>query len=70
MEDITTLTHTRVRIPDPNARRLLTLLDGTRDRAALTAAAAATWPTGVREQAGAFVAHALEQFARLALLQA
>jgi len=68
-EDITTLIHTRVRIPDPNARRLLTLLDGTRDRAALTAAAAATWPTGAREQAGAFVAHALEQFARLALLQ-
>jgi SAM-dependent methyltransferase len=68
-EDLTTLVHTRVRVPDPNARRLLTLLDGTRDHAALAAAMAATWPTGLREQAGAFVAHSLTQFARLALLQ-
>ena len=69
-EELTTLAHTRVRVPDPNARRLLTLLDGTRDRAALQAAAAASWPTHMREQAAAFVAHTLEQFARLALLQA
>ena len=69
-EDLTSLGHTRVRVPDPNARRLLNTLDGTRDVAALVTAAAATWPGGVREQAGAFVAHALEQFGRLGLLEA
>lgn len=69
-EELTTLTHTRVRVPDPHARRLLTLLDGTRDRAALTAATAATWRGGGREDAAAFAAYALEQFGRLALLLA
>jgi len=69
-EDVTTLLHTRVQLPDANARRLLTLLDGTRDRAALAAAmngAAFSFDGNV---AGAFVAHALEQFRRLALLVA
>lgn len=69
-DELTSLLHARVRVPDANARRLLTLLDGTRDRAALVAATAATWPTGVRQDAEAFVEHALEQFARLALLAA
>jgi hypothetical protein len=59
-----------VRVPDANARRLLTLLDGTRNRTALVAATAAEWPAGVRQDADAFVTHALEQFARLALLVA
>ena len=37
-DDVTTLLHTRVRIADANALRLLPLVDGTRDRAALAAA--------------------------------
>jgi hypothetical protein len=35
-ETVTTLLHTSIEIRDPVARRLLVLLDGTRDRAALT----------------------------------
>jgi protein-L-isoaspartate O-methyltransferase len=69
-DDLTSLLHARVRVPDANARRLLTLLDGTRNRTALVAATAAEWPAGVRQDADAFVTHALEQFARLALLVA
>jgi protein-L-isoaspartate O-methyltransferase len=67
-DELTSLLHARVRVPDANARRLLSLLDGTRDRAALVAATAAAWPAGMRQDAEGFVAHALEQFARLALL--
>ena len=67
-QDLTSLVHTRVRVPDPNARRLLQLLDGTQDRAALVAATAAALPAGLRSQAGGFVDHALTQFARLGLL--
>jgi len=69
-EDVTTLAHARVRIPDPNARRLLALLDGTRGVPALVAATAAAWPGNRRHDAAAFVAHAVEQFGRLALLAA
>ena len=69
-DELTSLVHTRVRVPDPNALRLLTLLDGTRDVPALVAATTAAWPGGVRQEAAAFVAHALEQFGRLALLAA
>ena len=69
-EDVTTLTHARVRIPDANARRLLAMLDGTRAVPALVSATAAAWPGGMRQDAAAFVAHALEQFGRLALLAA
>ena len=39
--DVTSLRHENVRIEEPAARRLLTLLDGTRDREALRAALAA-----------------------------
>ena len=69
-EDVTSLLHARVRLPDPNARRLLALLDGTRDRAVL---ANAMYDPAVgldRDNAAAFVAHALVQFAKLALLAA
>ena len=69
-EDLTSLAHARVRIADPNARRLLGMLDGTRDVPALVAAMTAAWPGGVRPQAAAFVTHALEQFGKLALLAA
>ena len=69
-EDVTNLLHVRVQLPDANARQLLTLLDGTRDRRALAVSLNGP-PFGVdRNLAGAFVAHALEQFARLALLVA
>jgi len=40
-ESITNLRHESVRFPDPFARTLLTLLDGTRDRSALARAFAA-----------------------------
>jgi len=69
-EELTSLVQTRVRMPDPNARRLLGLLDGTRDVSALVAATAAAWPAAMRKDAAAFVAHALEQFGRLGLLAA
>jgi hypothetical protein len=69
-EDVTTLTHVRVRIPDVNARRLLVLLDGTRDHAALAAAMAGAAFPGQPVVAQRFVEHALAQFARLALLRA
>jgi hypothetical protein len=39
--DVTSLRHENVRMEEPAARRLLTLLDGTRDRAALRAELAA-----------------------------
>jgi len=69
-DEVTGLLHARVRLPDPNARRLLTLLDGTRDRAALAAAMVGP-PSGLdRDTAGQFVDYALEQFGRLALLVA
>lgn len=69
-EDVTSLLHTRVQLPDANARRLLTLLDGTNDLPALAASMSGPAFGFDRNLAGAFVAHALEQFARLALLVA
>jgi SAM-dependent methyltransferase len=69
-EDVTNLQHARVRLADPNARELLTLLDGSRGRAELAAALRAPVLAADRAQAARFVAHALEQFARLALLSA
>jgi protein-L-isoaspartate O-methyltransferase len=68
-EELTSLAHMRVRVPDANARRLLALLDGSRDRAALVASTAATWP-GSRQDAEAFVSYALQQFATLGFLMA
>lgn len=69
-DELTTLLHTRVRIPDHNARRLLTLLDGSRDRAALAAAINGPGFAYQRDAASAFVDRALAQFARLGLLAA
>ena len=67
-DEVTGLLHTRVRLPDANARRLLTLLDGTRDRATLVTAMTGP-PSGLdRDAARQFVDYALEQFGRLALL--
>ena len=69
-QDLTNLLHTRIRVPDPNARQLLQLLDGTRTRSDLVAATEAALPAAVRPQAVGFVDHALVQFARLGLLAA
>lgn len=67
-DTVTSLVHTRVALPDANARQLLALLDGTRDRAALAAAMTVAALRNDRNEAARFVAHALPQFARLALL--
>jgi methyltransferase-like protein/protein-L-isoaspartate O-methyltransferase len=67
-EDVTGLLHARVRLADPNARRLLALVDGTRDRAALAQALLGSSSGLSATDAPRFVAHALDQFARLALL--
>jgi hypothetical protein len=69
-EQVTSLLQTRVRLADPNALRLLALLDGSRQRAELAAAIDGPAFGPDRAQAGRFVAHALEQFARLALMTA
>ena len=67
---LTSLLHTRVRIPDANARRLWTLLDGTRDRAALVAEINGPAFAYQRDAAMTYVERALAQFARLGLLAA
>ena len=69
-DDLTSLLHTRVQLPDPNARRLLALLDGTRDRAALATAINGVAFGYQRESAARFVDHALIQFGRMGLLAA
>jgi SAM-dependent methyltransferase len=69
-EDVTNLLHMRVRIPEPNAQRLLTLADGSRDRAQLEAAMMSAAPGIDRARAASFVEQTLKQFARLALLVA
>ena len=67
-DEVTTLLHRRMRLPDAPARRLLTLLDGTRDREALAIAMNGPAFGDDRDKARAFVDYGLEQFARLALL--
>jgi protein-L-isoaspartate O-methyltransferase len=67
-DTVTSLMHTRVGLPDANARQLLVLLDGTRDRASLAAAMTVPALRNDRKEAERFVTHALPQFARLALL--
>ena len=69
-DSVTTLLHTQVRIADANALRLLPLVDGTRDRAALAAAVKQVALDIDPSRAPGFVDYALEKFARLGLLQA
>ncbi len=69
-EYLTNLCHARVRVPDVNARRLLMLLDGTRERGQLASAIAGADFGYSPETASRFVTHALEQFGRMALLTA
>ena len=65
---VTSFAHVRVRLSDEDSRRLLTLLDGTRDRAALATAMSGPAFGHDPDKARAFVDYGLEQFARLALL--
>lgn len=65
---VTTLLHVPVRIADANALRLLPLVDGTRDRAALAAAVKQIAVNIDWSRAGDFVNFALDKFARLGLL--
>ena len=67
-DEVTTLAHMRVKLPDIHARRLLTMLDGTRDRSALATAMNGPHFGNDRNKANAFVDFALDQFGRLALL--
>ena len=67
-DSVTTLLHTHVGIADVNALRLLPLVDGTRDRAALAAAVRQVAVNIDPSRAQDFVTYALEKFARLGLL--
>ena len=66
-EPVTTLRHTSLRIDDEAGRRLLTLLDGTRDRRELVTAMART--TGAQRGLPARLESKLLDLARLALLE-
>ena len=67
-DSVTTLLHTQVGIADVNALRLLPLVDGTRDRAALASAIKQIAVNIDPSRAQDFVDYALEKFARLGLL--
>ena len=67
-EQITNLRHESLRLPDAAARRLLTLLDGTRSSQELVQAMAEEWPgipsEEIRQRLDGYLGH----FAKLALL--
>jgi methyltransferase-like protein/protein-L-isoaspartate O-methyltransferase len=65
---VTTLLHTHVNIDDEQGRRFLQLLDGTRDRQALTEAIAAETPSASRETVLKQVDGSLIHFYRMGLL--
>ena len=69
-DTVTTLLHTQAGIADANALRLLPLVDGTRDRAALASAVKQIAVSIDPSRAEDFVNYALEKFARLGLLMA
>jgi SAM-dependent methyltransferase len=69
-DTVTTLLHGSARIADTNALRLLPLVDGTRDRAALATAVKHVATNIDWSRADDFVKFALEKFARLGLLMA
>ena len=62
---VTTLLHIPVTIADVNALKLLPLVDGTRDRAALASSVSSSIGPA---RAADFVDYALKKFARLGLL--
>jgi hypothetical protein len=65
---VTTLLHTHFNIEDKQGRRFLQLLDGTRDRQALTEAIAAETPNASRETILEQVDGSLIHFYRMGLL--
>jgi hypothetical protein len=67
---VTTLLHTHLNIEDGQGRRFLQLLDGTRDRQALTEAIAADTPNESRERILKQVDGNLINFCRMGLLVA
>jgi len=67
---VTTLLHVPVGIADANALKLLPLVDGTRDRAALVAAVGKLALNIPPSRAADFVDYVLQKFARLGLLLA
>ena len=69
-DQVSTLLHTTVGIADANALKLLPLVDGTRDRAALAAALRSAGIPIEPARAADFVDYALQKFARLGLLMA
>ena len=60
--------HEEILLDDPPAKRLLQLLDGTRDRAALLAALGPSFRASPDEEPSALLERYLEHFLRLALL--
>ena len=69
-DSLTSLLHIAVSIADTNALRLLPLVDGTRDRAALAGAVRQLGLPIDASRAAEFVDYALQKFARLGLLMA
>ena len=67
-EAVTNLRHEAIRLTDPLARTLLTLLDGTRDRDAMVSALAVGGAAGGAAAIAMRVDDALASFARLGLL--
>lgn len=66
---VTSLIHRNIELKDDFVRRLLSLLDGTRDRAALVDELATTLPDMPREQLATELERNLEECGRLALLR-
>jgi hypothetical protein len=67
-DQVSTLLHTTVSIADSNALKLLPLVDGTRNRAALAAGLRLAGIQIEPSRAADFVDYALQKFARLGLL--
>jgi hypothetical protein len=67
---VTNLRHETLRIDDPLARRLLTVLDGTRTRDELVAFVAEALPPAERDGAATRLSTCLSHFALHALLSA
>jgi hypothetical protein len=67
---LTTLLHTHLDIEDEQGKKFLQLLDGTRDRRALTEAMAAEFPNESRETIAAQVDGNLVNFYQMGLLEA
>lgn len=65
---VTTLLHTHVDIPDPNVRRVLQLLDGTRDVATLARGFQGDYPASSRSAIESQLKSMIENFRQMGLL--